>query len=950
MRPIKLEMQGFTSFRQHSELHFSELDLFAITGPTGAGKSSLLDAITYALYGKTARLGKSGTARELVSQGCTSMFVALEFHAANEIYRVHRGIKGSSVKARLSTKSAGGEWGSGIASIREIDAAVERIVGLDFEGFTRAVILPQGQFDEFLRGDARQRRGVLKDLLNLQHLESMMQKANAKAQHFTIQMQAIESQVDEEVTDETRKQLENSIATLTSQETQHHELIRRLEQCEQTAEQLANLRLQSQNYETGFQASEQESVKLQVEIQNSQKLFQQSQKELEEIQSAIAAVAYDSDEHFRLTQWAPQAERLEKLRAQLPELNKKKTSGERDLESAAAGLKEADSILAGAAHAHKSDEEKLQAAKDSCQVMQQHYGLPANVRALAPRLKQLPQLEQQISLLRSEIGSAHKKLSGKEKFLSGLADAVEQARTRKHAAEEQLEHFKVKHRAAELRHGLHLGSPCPVCEQTVTTVPPAIAVAGVQDAEIMVQKADEVLAQARAAAAKAPGEFDLIARDIAHYAEKLHDLEASVSSIREQARTMLGAEPGPQSLDQLEQLALSIEQAQKEVDKSDKQVRASREAESEARQNAESLKHKCERSRERLEDITMQIRETQGETEELERKLSGAPALPLLKQQLEKLNHAKTAREDLEKRHNKAESAKAAAETAITDLQGRLKSETSRARKAKKDLEKVTGEIEAAVETLKASAPLELSNGAELATVKRELKIAGERLRDAELARNKQQVQLQGVVEKLEKNRELLERCAALKKSTAIYRELGTLLHANQFQDYMLRSSYQLLAQAGSQYFQDLTGGRYSFHVQEDQFSVRDHANGDDLRSAGTLSGGESFLASLSLALALAQSIAELSGERGFVALESLFLDEGFSTLDPETLGKVADALPALQKKGRLIGVITHVESLAEQLPARIEIEKTSNSSRIVQRGAAGKGTFVPLASFAVNS
>jgi DNA repair protein SbcC/Rad50 len=90
----------------------------------------------------------------------------------------------------------------------------------------------------------------------------------------------------------------------------------------------------------------------------------------------------------------------------------------------------------------------------------------------------------------------------------------------------------------------------------------------------------------------------------------------------------------------------------------------------------------------------------------------------------------------------------------------------------------------------------------------------------------------------------------------------------------------------------------------------------------------------LSLALALAQSIIELSGERGAVALESLFLDEGFSTLDAETLGK-ADALPALQKKGRLIGVITHVESLAEQLPSRIEVAKTLSGSYIVQSRTA---------------
>ncbi len=934
MRPIRLEIQGFTSFRERSELRFSELDLFAITGPTGAGKSSLLDAMTFALYGRTARLGKSGTARELVSLGCTSMSVALEFHAAHETYRVHRGLKSGSVKGQLAKKSAEGEWVSEAGALKEMDIAIRRIVGLDFEGFTRAVILPQGKFDDFLRGDVKQRRGVLKDLLNLEHLESMMQKANAKANGFSIKVQAIESQVDENANEDARKQLEQSIATLVSSETEHHQLIEKLDQCEQVAGQLSKIRIQSQNYEAELRESEQQSAKLENELHKSHDLLNKSEKDLSEIQSAIAAVAYDSGKHFRLAQWAPQAEHLEKLRIQLPELQEQRASCEGELESALAELEAAGSILVSAAQAYKSDEEKLHAAKDRNLALQQRYGLPATVRALAPRLKQLPELEQQLATLQSAIDRDQEKLSGKDQELSRLSAAVQQAKTAKRATEEQIEHLKIKHRAVALRHDLRPGEPCPVCEQTVTTVPAAVAIAGLDAAEAALREADERLTQAQTAAAKAPADFDLIARDIAHHTEKSQALAASVASLCDQVRTMLGAGPGPQSLDQLEQLAASIEQAQEQVEQLEKQVNASRKQESEGRRNAESLKHQCERNRERLNGISRQIEQVEGEIEELELDLSGAPALSVLKQELEKLNQAKTARETLDAQRNQAETAKTLAQAAIADLQERVDSEAKRGRKLKQQFEKSAAEIEAATKTLKASSPVELPHGRELEVLKQELKAGHEHLRKQESTRKQQQAQLQSLVEKLQKNQELRERCTELKKSMSVYRDLGTLLSANHFQDYMLRSSYQLLAREGSQYFQELTGGRYSFHAEEDQFSVRDHSNGNDLRSVGTLSGGESFLASLSLALALAQSIAELSGERGFVALESLFLDEGFSTLDPETLGKVADALPALQKKGRLIGVITHVESLAEQLPARIEIEKTPTGSRILQPGA----------------
>jgi DNA repair protein SbcC/Rad50 len=85
MRPIRLEIKGFTAFREKSEIDFSNLDLFAITGQTGAGKSSLLDAMTYSLYGKTSRLNKAG--KDLMNQGSTSMSVLFHFRVKNEEYR-----------------------------------------------------------------------------------------------------------------------------------------------------------------------------------------------------------------------------------------------------------------------------------------------------------------------------------------------------------------------------------------------------------------------------------------------------------------------------------------------------------------------------------------------------------------------------------------------------------------------------------------------------------------------------------------------------------------------------------------------------------------------------------------------------------------------------------------------------------------------------------------------
>ncbi len=110
-----------------------------------------------------------------------------------------------------------------------------------------------------------------------------------------------------------------------------------------------------------------------------------------------------------------------------------------------------------------------------------------------------------------------------------------------------------------------------------------------------------------------------------------------------------------------------------------------------------------------------------------------------------------------------------------------------------------------------------------------------------------------------------------------------------------------------------------------------DHWSGDSVRSVRTLSGGETFLASLALALALAESLAELStGGRAAEALESLFLDEGFGTLDSETLDVVVGALDALHGGRRLVGIVTHVRELAERLPARLEVRRAGSVSTAV--------------------
>src|SRR6266540_3042791 len=183
MRPARLELKGFTAYRDTQVLDFANLDLFAVTGPTGSGKSSLLDAMTYALFGKVARVGVQ--ASHLIAQGQPRLSVMFDFDVDGRRYRVSRstGRRAAQSAVRLERR-VGDEWvsfGEGADRIRDATRLITELIGLDYRAFTRSVLLPQGQFADFLVGDPGERRDILTELLDLRLFERMAGKAGELA-------------------------------------------------------------------------------------------------------------------------------------------------------------------------------------------------------------------------------------------------------------------------------------------------------------------------------------------------------------------------------------------------------------------------------------------------------------------------------------------------------------------------------------------------------------------------------------------------------------------------------------------------------------------------------------------------------------------------------------------------------------------------------------------------
>jgi exonuclease SbcC len=190
------------------------------------------------------------------------------------------------------------------------------------------------------------------------------------------------------------------------------------------------------------------------------------------------------------------------------------------------------------------------------------------------------------------------------------------------------------------------------------------------------------------------------------------------------------------------------------------------------------------------------------------------------------------------------------------------------------------------------------------------------------------EVRIEHLQADVERANELRGGLAALRQEHNVSADLAQMLGAARFQTYVQQEALRTLAACGSQRLEQLSGGRYKLQLDEKgaEFEVVDLWNADMTRSVKTLSGGETFLASLALSLALAESLPSLAAGRR-VVLDSIFLDEGFGSLDAEALDRAADALDALRLENRMVCIVTHLPELAQRLPARIVVTKTEAGS-----------------------
>ncbi|MCY3821454.1 MAG: SMC family ATPase [Gammaproteobacteria bacterium] len=787
MRPEALELEGFTVFREPTRVDFADADLFAFTGATGAGKSSLIDAMIFALYGSIPRLDERAVA-PVISQGRRDARVRLDFALGERRYTVVRVVrrgKGASASTREARLECGDKVIAG--NVRELDAEIARLIGLDFRQFTTCAVLPQGDFARFLHARPAERQKLLTQLLGFEVYAAMRQRAHAKVDIGRDRIQVVGQRLEAlaDINRKVEKAHEARVEALTALQNDSIEEFKKIEEIGQ---------------EVCAVSLGREKLSMQLKALRAVRI----PDDVRQLASDLFAVT-------RAVQGAEQARALAEV----------------ELESAEASR---------AALGEQSELEQLQALYRSQDDLDRHLGAAKDTTEMA-----------------------RKKADQTDAALKAATGAASDAR-------ERLEAVRRTHAAHELRGHLVAGESCPVCGQTVANTPEGEELAALADVENVEQHA---IARRDAADKKHQQSAQKLAAAVA--------LERRVAkSFKEASEHLKEAPPLAEIEEQLDQIA-DADQAQR-------------------------------RAKQRQEDSYQTLIDAQRDRQDItERERAAWTAYHSARNAVPDLSPPSPPKEDLT--DSWMELQKWATHT-IPELSGKDENLRKEVEQLDRDLESRRARLAARFED-------------------QGVTFDNEPVRNLLKAVTQSNVELEEVRRKRKEKKHLRAEVRTTQSEVNVAETLWRHLHATGFERWLMHEAFGRLASGASDLLLELSNGQYAFrHDERLEFEVIDHANAGEARSARTLSGGETFLASLSLALALADEVADFATE-GSAQLESIFLDEGFGTLDPDALDVVATAIEELGARGRMVGVVTHVADLAQRVPVQFKVSKASGSATV---------------------
>ncbi|MDF2672389.1 MAG: family ATPase [Clostridiales bacterium] len=1003
MRPLRLKMSAFGPYSGEQEIDFSQLkgkSIFLIHGPTGSGKTSILDAICFALYGDTSgaeRSGKSMRSHYASLDEITE--VSFEFELKDKRYRVNRipeqerlKKSGTGTTTQLSEATIYSIKDDGTEEIiqsgwSKVTDEVNRIIGFESEQFRQVIMLPQGKFRELLTSPTEERQKILEKLFHTEmyrKIEEMLKEASKelkksieekeKKKKWSLEVTGCES-IDE--LEEAIKNNEEELVKLTLEVEEKSKKVKEIQEelnrAREDNKKLDDMETTQRNLQT-LEGMTLEYDKRRVELEYARKAGTLEEREALTRKRGDDKKEYEKSLNTKMLAKSQAEEVHKRTGAALEYENSRELEREEankriiELNSYTEKVESLDSYRLIV----KRLENELENLKHEKQKIQDdQIKLQRDIEDKKERIKSSSDIAVKVPLYENEynkIKGIYDKRSILDKYYEDMSVAL---KTYTYAFEEfeksSLMHIEEKGRLVELQdlwnrgqaailaEKLEENTPCPVCGATHHPTP-AILDGSIPHEDDIKEKTAlvERLENQRDEKKKL---LDGEALKKANLQSRIKDIEAELGEDKNQTLVFLGQrmdelrklyEGALEALKELENIKLQLDEAEKlekiekeKLEYADKNLNLKNE---EYQKNIGILN-------ERENSIPESIRSTEKLTRavglEEEKYLKLINAFNSAKKEYEvsqtELTQSSTSYLEAEKalkdaldKYNKekadfAESLKTSGFDSYKEYENSKRDEIA-INLLVQNIKNYDGKLQSARDAY-AKAAKNAEN-----ILRQDIQIIEQNFRDAEAGRDSSLKIETTLQEKIKSYRshylDIQKLQDEIKKGEEKYSVLGKLSEVSNgnngfgitFQRFVLGVLLEDITDAATERLKLMSRGRYHLRRTLDR-SRKNAAGGLDLevfdtytgieRSVNTLSGGESFLASLSLALGLADVVQSYSGG---ISLDTIFVDEGFGTLDPESLDFAMKTLIDLQKGGRLVGIISHVPELRERIDARLEV------------------------------
>ncbi|QDA75033.1 SMC family ATPase [Listeria seeligeri] len=1014
MRPIKLTMQAFGAYAKKEVIDFEKLgteQIFVISGKTGAGKSTIFDAISFAIFGKANTFDReSFSMRSHFATDKEITEVTLVFRLKEHIYQISRipqqeiakqrgnGTTTSPQKAELY-ELIGDEMKLLASSVRDVNTKMEELIQLNVDQFRQILMIPQGEFRELLVSDSKEKEAILQRLahtLYYEKVEKILWEKQKEAEVFVIEARKKVTELaelslpDEDVAGKTTAEISELQTKLVEKETTtlaefEEELIFNREQTSKVVEKVTlakeqlldwqNLDLYTQEVasleqETDFYATTQKQIEkakragnlrsqdaLCIRLKEQLQSAETNEQEITEQANKVAIQFSTAKKQTEiLAEQAGELEKNKRLLFQLEEMEPKLM----ELESTTVQKKcaelewknQTDHLQQVITKQQVLTEQTKQAEESLAEINQAEL---ANLEAMNKRtqLEILIEKNRELISKRTKMVAWEKQKQAEQQTLTQLLSQTETIEMMIRQEEAKLKNEQ----AASLAEHLHDGNACPVCgsieHPNLATFEEAADLEKLEETKATFQAKQLAISTAEKAISQLDWQLNEW-RDISEL--KLTELEENVTANTQTLNDLTK---------EIEELQSKI--AQKETLQTKIETLKNNQSEIELEKNNVA---------QHVESLHQQVQLAAGKLSYLEQAIPAELRDKTIFDKQKKI--VQTSIQNYEQQKEQVDAAYKQAEKETTRLESTLTVATKTTLEANKALQ-VQREIfkeamkqnhflsyEDYKQALMSDETLKIQEEKVSAfQKKRHLAISRqadltEKLKDKQkpnidqlesIMKEKQQILAQ-LEEKTMRQRELVSKrkelienyqksIQAVEQAEVNYADIGLLSDAARgknarritFERYILAMFLDTIINRANHRLSKMTSGRFELHrkiekakgnVQSGlELEVFDEYTGLT-RHVKTLSGGESFKTSLALALSLAEVVQEMAGG---ISLETMFIDEGFGTLDPESLEVAVECLLETQENGRLVGIISHVPELKERISARLEVTATNHGS-----------------------